>query len=71
MVKLIGYQKINLTQLAKVTAPCKICGNNRLRFNNIRGWTNMSVECSCCGQKITRNTIEKAINAWNKQNKKS
>lgn len=71
MVKLVEYQSTNLKYLAKVTNCCNKCGNVKLRFNNLRGWTSKSVECSCCGQKITGSTIEEAINLWNKQNKKA
>lgn len=71
MVKLVGYQNTNLKYLAKVTNYCNKCGNVKLRFNNLRGWTSKSVECSHCGQKITGSTIEEAINLWNKQNKKA
>lgn len=71
MVKLVEYQNANLKYLTKVTNYCNKCGNIKLRFNNLKGWTSKSVECSYCGQKITGSTIEEAINLWNKQNKKA
>lgn len=69
MRKLTFSQKKSLKYLRAITYPCKICGNDKLRFDNNSGWTDVSIICnSCWQQKVTKPTIEEAIEEWNRIN---
>ena len=70
MLKLNHNQKVSLKYLRKLVKPCKCCGNTNPRFDNLRGWTNVTIVCNkCWKQKTVRSTVEEAIEAWNKLNK--
>ncbi|MBR2240083.1 MAG: hypothetical protein IKO49_03840 [Bacilli bacterium] len=69
LIKFKSYMCYHLNKLRKTVYPCKKCHNDKLNFDNFRGWTVFSIRCTNCGQCISRTDPEETINEWNKANK--
>lgn len=69
LLKFKQYMCNSLSKLRKTVYPCKNCHNDKLNFDNFRGWTVFSIRCIDCGQCISALDPEEVINKWNKVNK--